>query len=224
VVFATVAIPLALDARWTSAAWALEGAAIVWVGARQKRTLARGFGLLLQFAAGLAYLEGYGRMGESMPLVDAPFVGAVLIAFAGMWTSRLLKREGLTKVEPQLAPFVFAWGLLWWLFAGHHEIIEFIPRAATLNAHVGLLAATAMALGLLALRWDWNEAAWGARLLLPALIPFVSMSIVGHRHPFAYYGWLAWPAAIAVHLWILKRLEPASARRDVRFVYEYETY
>ena len=34
VIFATVAIPLALDARWTSATWALEGAAMVWVGVR----------------------------------------------------------------------------------------------------------------------------------------------------------------------------------------------
>jgi len=36
VLFATLAIPLAFDARWTSAAWALEGAAAVWVGLRQQ--------------------------------------------------------------------------------------------------------------------------------------------------------------------------------------------
>ena len=38
--FATLAIPLALDAHWTSAAWALEGAGLVWVGVRQQRHLA----------------------------------------------------------------------------------------------------------------------------------------------------------------------------------------
>jgi len=32
VVFGSLAIPLALDGRWTAAAWALEGAALVWVG------------------------------------------------------------------------------------------------------------------------------------------------------------------------------------------------
>src|SRR6185436_8543586 len=37
VVFATLAIPLALDGRWTSATWALEGAAILWIGLRQSR-------------------------------------------------------------------------------------------------------------------------------------------------------------------------------------------
>ena len=34
IVFGTLALPLALDGRWTSAAWALEGAAMVWVGLR----------------------------------------------------------------------------------------------------------------------------------------------------------------------------------------------
>ncbi|HEY3179527.1 MAG TPA: DUF2339 domain-containing protein, partial [Casimicrobiaceae bacterium] len=55
VVFATLAVPLAFDARWTSATWALEGAAIVWVGVRQSRLPARIFGLLLQLAAGVAF-------------------------------------------------------------------------------------------------------------------------------------------------------------------------
>ena len=32
VVFGTLAIPLGLDARWTSAAWAVEGAGIYWLG------------------------------------------------------------------------------------------------------------------------------------------------------------------------------------------------
>jgi len=48
VVFATLAIPLALDGRWTSATWALESAAILWIGVRQGRLVARGFGLFLQ--------------------------------------------------------------------------------------------------------------------------------------------------------------------------------
>ena len=39
VAFATITIPLALDARWTAAAWALEGAALVWVGVRQAHQL-----------------------------------------------------------------------------------------------------------------------------------------------------------------------------------------
>ncbi len=53
-VFVTLAVPLAFDGRWTSAAWAVEGAALIWAGLRQRRQLARGLGILLQFGGGIA--------------------------------------------------------------------------------------------------------------------------------------------------------------------------
>ncbi len=56
VVFGTLALPFALDGRWTSAAWALEGAGMVWVGLRQRQPLAWGFGLLVQAGAWVAFL------------------------------------------------------------------------------------------------------------------------------------------------------------------------
>ncbi|HUP98236.1 MAG TPA: DUF2339 domain-containing protein [Usitatibacter sp.] len=223
VVFLTAAIPLALDARCTSAAWALEGAAIVWVGLRQGRTLARAFGLLLQLLAGLAYLESYGRLPNPVPLVDAPFVGALLLALAGLWTHRLLAQAARnapsessgasTAMERSVVPFAFAWGLAWWIFAGHHEIVELVPRVYTLNAHVAFITATALVLGAVALRWDWREARWSTRLLLPALVALALVSLAGHRHPFAHMGWVTWPFALGAHFWLMRRLEPANAPR-----------
>lgn len=56
--FVTLAVPLALDMRWTSAVWALEGAGAFWVGMRQARWMPRGFGLLLQVVAAGAFLAG----------------------------------------------------------------------------------------------------------------------------------------------------------------------
>ena len=38
-IFVTLTIPFALDARSTAGAWALEGAALVWLGFRQQRVL-----------------------------------------------------------------------------------------------------------------------------------------------------------------------------------------
>ena len=35
--FATLAIPLALSARWTAMAWALEGLGILWLGVQQQQ-------------------------------------------------------------------------------------------------------------------------------------------------------------------------------------------
>ena len=85
VIFASLAIPLGLDARWTAAAWAVEGAGIFWLGLRQQRTLARAFALLLQLGSALTFLSEL-RMGESSLLDGAPLSalmlgGALLFSF-----------------------------------------------------------------------------------------------------------------------------------------------
>lgn len=67
IVFGTLAIPFALDGRWTSAAWALEGAGIVWVGLRQRQTLAWAFGLLVQGAAWIAFLIAMQELDTAAP-------------------------------------------------------------------------------------------------------------------------------------------------------------
>ena len=137
----------------------------------------------------------------------------MLVAGAGLWTWRLLANAGevITRVEQWLVKLVFAWGLLWWFFAANHEITTFAPREVTLNAHVILLAVTAWLLAEGGVRRDWKEAAWTTRLLLPALALFAFVSLAGHNHPFAYFGWIAWPLAIAAHLWVLRRVDFADS-------------
>ena len=207
VVFATLAIPLALDARWTSAAWAVEGAAIVWFGIRQQRKRARAFGILLEFAAAFFYLDGLRAFPAQVPIVDAPFLGGVLLAAAAMWTARLLERnrERVTPFEAALVPFAFLWGVGWWLFAALREIDAFTAYQFRLSAHIALLAGTALASSLAALRLKWPVAAWPALALMPALALCLATAAVSQPHPFAHYGWLAWIAAIAVQAWVLRR-------------------
>jgi uncharacterized membrane protein len=210
VVFFTLAIPLALDARWTSAAWALEGAAIVWFGIRQQRKLARAFGECLEVGAAAAYLFALPSLRAETPIVDAPFLGGVLLAAAGIWTARLLERnrERVTEPERLLVPLAFLWGVGWWLFAALREIDAFTAYELRLNAHIALLAATALASSLMALRLRWQVAAWPALALMPALALCLASSAVTQPHPFAHWGWLAWIFALAVQAWVLKRNAP----------------
>ncbi|WP_295990169.1 DUF2339 domain-containing protein [Rugamonas sp.] len=65
IAFGTLAIPFALDGRWTSAAWALEGAGMVWVGLRQRQRLTWVFGLLVQVAAWLSFTGAVTGMAQS---------------------------------------------------------------------------------------------------------------------------------------------------------------
>ena len=82
VAFVTVAIPLALDARWTSAAWALQGAALVWLGFRQRRKLPLAAGLALQSLSGAAYVVQSGA-SAAWPIVNGLCLGALLLLVVG---------------------------------------------------------------------------------------------------------------------------------------------
>lgn len=207
VVFATLAIPLALDARWTSAAWALEGAAIVWVGLRQKRKLARAFGLLLEIGAGMAFIDAWRGMPSGPPLADAVFVGAVILGVTGIWTHRLLKRpEADTGPEHALMPLAFIWGLAWLLIAGGHEIETFVSPANRPAAWIAFLAAVPLVFGLAAMRWDLREARWPTYVLAPVLLFATAAMTAARANPFGDFRWLAWTFAIAANFFLLARV------------------
>ncbi|SFW23267.1 Uncharacterized membrane protein [Pseudomonas sp. NFACC19-2] len=91
VVFASLAIPLGLDARWTAAAWAVEGAGIYWLGLRQGRPLARAFALLLQVGAALAFVSGLDFGYAS--LLDGSPLGALMLGVALLFSYWQLRRE-----------------------------------------------------------------------------------------------------------------------------------
>ncbi|MDH1008720.1 DUF2339 domain-containing protein [Pseudomonas nicosulfuronedens] len=114
VVFGTLAIPLGLDARWTSAAWAVEGAGIFWLGLRQQRPLARIFALLLQVGAALAFLAGLEVNPLSLTLLDGAPLGALMLGVAllfSFWSLRIAAPQTLRSWEPNARPVLAAFGL-----------------------------------------------------------------------------------------------------------------
>src|SRR5688572_27619128 len=103
VAFVTVAVPLALDARGTSAAWALRGAALVWLAYRQHRPLALLAGLVLQALSGFAYFEQPSVVAE-WPVLNGYLLGALLLALAGFFSARLLDPERERRIENPPVP------------------------------------------------------------------------------------------------------------------------
>ncbi len=93
VIFGSLAIPLGLDARWTAAAWAVEGAGISWLGLRQQRPFARIFALLLQLGSALAFVSEL-HAGEGS-LLEGAWLGALMLGCA-----LLFSFYQLHKAEP----------------------------------------------------------------------------------------------------------------------------
>jgi uncharacterized membrane protein len=227
--FATLAVPLALDARWTSATWAVEGAAIVWVGVRQNRWLARAFGMLLQLAAGLSFFAGLDRLGQMegvVPVLNSSYLGCAMVSVAGLFCARYLerRRDMISDYELPLARALFVWGALWWLGGGALEIERHLDGAAARNAHLIFIASSCAVFSVLGRRLQWGDARYAALAVLPlmalilayALFHSVLDSLFRSRvagHPFAAHGYIGWILAFAVHLWVLRRHEPESGER-----------
>ena len=214
VVFATLAIPLAFDGRWTSAAWALEGAAMVWVGLRQQSLLVRLFGVLLQLLAGFFYLADRGAPAGNWPVLNSVCLGALLLAVAGLFCAWLWqrRRDELHAAERWLAYLLFGWAVFWWVGGGLHEIDRQVPQALRGNAALGFFTASCLLFSALEQRLGWPLARLPALALLP-LMSLLALASVGHQaHPFAHLGYLAWPLAFAAQLFLLHRYEAVGNR------------
>ncbi len=209
VVLGSLAVAFAFDAYPTFAFWTLEGAALVWIGLRQERLAMRLFGLLLQGGGALLFLSEYGRYDLTNPWFNDFVVGCLLIAVASLLTSGLMhrKRGILIRGGEMTAALLLVWGVWWWFTGGFHVLRAALPHGAwatsALLFTVGSIAAAEFA-GTLA-QWPGLRR---TQLLLPALMAVVLLDQYGDRlHPFADYGWLAWPLAVAVLYGALKRQE-----------------
>ncbi|MGY2260011.1 DUF2339 domain-containing protein [Pseudomonas sp. SDO55104_S430] len=112
VIFTSLAIPLGLDARWTTAAWAVEGAGIFWLGLRQQRRMARAFALLLQLGSALAFFSELGE-GESSLLKGVP-LGALMLGVALLFSFLQLHKaqpERTSSWERKGSPVLACLGL-----------------------------------------------------------------------------------------------------------------
>ncbi|CAJ0694711.1 DUF2339 domain-containing protein [Ralstonia mannitolilytica] len=228
VIFITLAIPLAFDGRTTSAVWALEGAAVVWLGVQQQRRLALAVGLLLQVAAGVA-LTGSTWFdwdpATGWPVLNRRYIGGLLMALAGVFSGWQLHgrapARAWLKAAPALGIAASVWGLLWWLGSGSNEIDRWAWRIANqtidrpdIPLYAGFAVLTAWAAHALRRRLDWTLAEWPALALSPALA-VVALAAIEHWRPSPLAGWggLVWIASVVLAFVLQRRQE-----RDVKDV------
>ncbi len=224
--FVTLAVPLALGARWTSAAWALEGAGAFWVGLRQKRWLPRAFGLLLQGVGALVFLGTLRLDLPALPLLGPGFLGAVLIAGALLATAWWLRERpdaaesrwarGWAEGEAALPRPAFLLGFAFWVGAWAIEAARIVPAgtagrpstpafAPAIQPLLVMLAYVTSAWGSDAIgrRTRWRVAAWPGRATIAVLaLTFVGAAGSGERAAFTP-DWLIWAITLAIHLRLL---------------------
>lgn len=171
VIFGSLAIPLGLEQKWTSAAWAVEAAGMYWVGIRQQRLHARLFALLLLMGAAIYFALGL-SVADHGPALDGSLLGCALLASSSWWTYRLMRQAGpqqLSEIEAALLPGVTAFGTF---FTGAIPFLlwptEWASPALALLGTAAVFASLRMAERPL-LHWGWAYQALAGVLFMTTL-------------------------------------------------------
>ncbi|PUA27147.1 MAG: hypothetical protein B0W54_20175 [Cellvibrio sp. 79] len=212
VTFATLTIPLALDAQWTSATWALEATGLIWIGLRQQRFLPRLAGYLLHLAAALSLLIHDIHAGAT-PIISGDFIGLFILAASAFCISWLLNcfMENTNRFDRMLTDLAMIIGWIWWLVAGYIEINAHVPGEQHLPSFIVFFSLSTAALSLLSVKIQWVQLTRIGFWLLPLTVLF-AMSNLGEGlflgydiYPSQSWGLLAWIIFAAVQYRFLWR-------------------
>lgn len=214
VAFATIAIPLALDARWTSAAWSLEGAALVWLGVRQGRELARLAGSALILIGGLALFFYGWRPDTGLPVLNGNVLGGVLVSLSAFFASRKLDSLESSKssfIHLSTTPVLFVWAVLWWLGTGWQEVVDRLQNPMQLPVFLLFLAVSFTAGSWLGRSRQWGLLQNTMPVLLAMLILISLVYPSQHSNFLTGLGWLAWPLVWAAQVYALRTMDESGS-------------
>ncbi len=212
--FATLTIPFALDAVWSGALWALEGAALVWTGVRQRRLWLRLSGLALQLIAVAILFNENVDVFEAVPLGVrlSGWLAALALGASAYWLHA--RADVVRPLEHGVSTPLLLGAVFLWSMTGITLIADLLPDDFMPSAWLTFFSASAVALVEIgrALRWK-TAGAISLPLLLGAGWFLVPTAMLFNNHLFSHLGWLAWPAAIAALGYILWRREGVSEPR-----------
>ncbi|HKP64925.1 MAG TPA: DUF2339 domain-containing protein [Polyangiales bacterium] len=217
--FVTLAIPYGFDNHnLTGAAWALEGAGLYWIGARQKRWLSRLAGVVLQFLAGGALLLDPVRPEGSWPLLNTWFLAGMLLGLSSLCVAYLshAAREQLPR-EWRWVQVLIGWGLFFVIGVGEEEIAACLPDHIQPGCEIAWFGAIGLGLELAAGKLGFRPGRYPGLGLWPIMLFF----LLRHHYdydvtPLERGGYLGWPVYAAAMLAILIRFvgEPPRSAGD----------
>jgi uncharacterized membrane protein len=210
--FLTLAIPLAFDARVTSAMWTLEGAAVAWVGIRQLSWMRRWSGYALMGLGSLAYLQDNSTAADTLVLLNADYLGVVIIAASFGFIAQLLRRDQAEPRWPLLAPAFWIYACLWWTAGGLTELNNQLAGGKQLLSGMIYLALTALPMALHA-----RQITWRTPQTMAAAIAFLSVPLYAQWYVGQVRSLAANPNLWALGIALITLLGVAHILRQRRF-------
>lgn len=198
-VFATLAVPLALDASWTSATWCIEAAGLVWIGARQQRLLPRIAGYAM-YALGVISLQfDASFQSDLLAIFKNNGIGLLILAVSALAIALVLQRQGrsVSLHERYLGWVGITFGLTWWMMFGLLELLTRLAEHWVFAAIIVFISLSMLGVMVLSGRLRWPNLLRATYSLLPLVALWISGFAVvwwaglSSMHPFASLGWLA---------------------------------
>jgi len=242
-IFATLAVPLAVDGKLTAAIWAIEGAGVFWLSLRQQRWMGQVFGAAMQLLAAAAFTAAYDHHVPSVrAFANSHFLGAVMLALGSLaisWWAYASSRDqhksansetanaaGKSTLDTTLidaaSVLFFLVGFAWALFGLWTEVLS---SALSLRdvTRFGWVTFSFVALGFCAfLAWKrtgWTSARFPAVVTLPFLILCAAIHLVMNSRASLYFDLVLWPVCFALHLAMLRGVDALSPQRWWRIVH-----
>ena len=195
--FATLAIPLALSARWTAMAWALEGLGILWLGVQQhQRRMSYSGTALLVLALGSALWAQTNGVSSLSLLLIFTILSLCWLAAAWLWRTLFMP----------VSWALLAGGLLFWLVAllGASGLVM-TQELPILAGVLALTAASVWGWRQVAARLAWRELDASKWLLWPVMLLMVGYQLWHQQIVAAGWSNLAWCVALPAALMLLRR-------------------
>lgn len=239
-IFATLAVPLAVDGKLTAAIWAIEGAGVFWLSMRQKRWMGQAFGAAMQLLAAAAFTAAYDHHVPSLhAFANSHFIGTVMLALGSLaisWWAFASSRHqheasaqdanGESKLDTTLidsgSVLFFLVGFAWALFGVWTEVLSSALSLSDVT-RFGWFTFSFVALGFLAfLAWrrtGWASARFPVVVMLPFLILCAGVHLVMNPRASLYFDLLLWPLCFVLHLVMLRGVDALSPQRWWRIVH-----
>ncbi len=232
-IFATLAVPLAVDGKLTAAIWAIEGAGVFWLAMKQKRWMGQAFGAAMQLLAALAFAATYEHHNASVrPFANSDFIGTLMLAlgsFAISWWAFASSREQhavATEATDKKTPdttlidlgsvLFFFVGFAWTLFGLWSEVLS-SALVLTDVTRFGWFTINFVALAFCAfLAWrrtGWASARYPVVVVLPFLIACAALYVFANPRAPLYFDLLLWPACFVLHLIMLRGVDALAPQR-----------
>ena len=213
----TAAVWLRLGLLPAVGLWAVQGAALTWVGSRRHSKPVADVGITMQIAAGIALafrmIDDAERSSpgsldfwaDETPLLNEYFGVAVLLAACGVASAVIVYRSAsaLGEVRVPLMWLSLLWGVGWWLYAAGAQIWVVTDDYRLWGLSL-LVVGTLSALVAAGRSLRWNELEWAGVLMLPTLGAALLVALVGKDYPSADWGWTAWPIMIVAYAAFLR--------------------